>query len=152
MISRIEPSTIGDHSPTGPEERTLLFRAGERVYGCEISVVKEIIPWRRPTRIPGSPEWVQGIINLRGTILTVFDLGQRITPSRPQARDGSIVMMEVGTRCVGIAVDAVMDVRQLVPERADAQGEGGLVRGVGHLDRTVVILIDVRALVSDVLL
>ena len=145
-------SIVGDHSPTGPEERTLLFRAGEHVYGCEIGVVKEIIPWRRPTRIPGSPEWVQGIINLRGTILTVFDLGQRITPSQPQSRDGSIVMMEVGARCVGIAVDAVMDVRQLVPERADTQGAAGLVRGVGHLDETVVILIDVRALVSDVLL
>ena len=137
----------------GPEgaatTRTLLFRVAGRVYGCDIDVVREIIPFRRATRLPGAPSYVQGLINLRGTIVTVLDLGRRIDPARPLlgstpatdgdgARDGhpgeregegrgkggdaeagSIILVEHGPRLVGVAVDEVMDVRPLEAERIE---------------------------------
>jgi purine-binding chemotaxis protein CheW len=127
--------------------RTLLFRVAGRVYGCDIDVVREIIPFRRATRLPGAPSYVQGLINLRGTIVTVLDLGRRIDPARPLlgaapatdgdgARDGhtrggegrgkggeadagSIILVEHGPRLVGVAVDEVMDVRPLDAERIE---------------------------------
>jgi purine-binding chemotaxis protein CheW len=139
--------------------RTLLFRVAGSVYGCDIETVREIIPYRRATRLPGAPPFVQGLINLRGTIVTVLDLGARLDRTHPQVRDagGSIILAEHGTRVVGIAVDEVMDVRAIAEEPVDASAgggdtRGGLVRGLGHLDGDVVVLIDIHTLVTQVLL
>ena len=137
----------------------MLFRVGERVFGCDIDAVREIIPYRRATRLPGAPASVQGLINLRGTIVTVLDLGSRLDAERPPVRDGSIILVDHGTRVVGVAVDEVMDVRLITEEPiASSTGAGGddaprgLVRGLGHLDDSVVVLMDIQALVTQVLL
>ncbi len=137
--------------------RTLLFRAAGSVYGCDIDAVREIIPWRRATRLPGAPPYVQGLINLRGNIVTVLDLGARLDAARPAMRDGggSIILAEHGTRVVGVAVDEVMDVQAIAEEPlATGNGDtrGGLVRGLGHLGDDVVVLIDIHMLVTQVLL
>ena len=135
--------------------RTLLFRVAERVYGCDIDSVREIIPYRRATRLPGAPPYVQGLINLRGTIVTVLDLGMRLAPARAPVRDGSIIMATQGTRVVGVAVDEVMDVQSLVAESIDTRAEAGpqgLVSGLGHLDDGVVVLVSIHVLVTQVLL
>src|SRR5688572_29558867 len=89
--------------------RTLLFRVAGDVYGCDIDRVREIITFRRATRLPGAPPYVQGLINLRGTIVTVLDLGARLDPTRQPMRDagGSIILVEHGARVVGVAVDEV---------------------------------------------
>src|SRR6478672_8530994 len=86
--------------------RTLLFRVAGKVYGCDIEAVREIIPYRGATRLPGAPPFVQGLINLRGTIVTVLDLGTRLDPARQPVRDGSgsIILATHGTRTVGVAV------------------------------------------------
>jgi purine-binding chemotaxis protein CheW len=135
-------------------DRTLLFRVGETVYGCDLEAVREILPYRRATRLPGAPTFVQGLINLRGTIVTVLDLGARLHADRPPVDDGSIILVEYGSRTVGVAVEEVMDVRVLTededtlpPDQAD-----GIVRGVGHADDTVVVLLDVHTLIKQVLL
>jgi purine-binding chemotaxis protein CheW len=125
------------------------------VYGCDIDAVREIIPYRRATRLPGAPHYVQGLINLRGTIVTVLDLGQRLEIAREPVREGSIILAEHGSRVVGVAVDEVMDVQAITEEpialNADA-GPRGLVRGLGHLGDGVVVLEDIHALVTQVLL
>ena len=148
-------------SETLPESRatarTLLFRVAGKVYGCDIDAVREIITYRRATRLPGAPPYVQGLINLRGTIVTVLDLGTRLDRTRPQVREagGSIILAEHGTRVVGVAVDEVMDVQAITEEPVDAVGDtrGGLVRGLGHLEGDqVVVLIDIHTLVTQVLL
>jgi purine-binding chemotaxis protein CheW len=139
--------------------RTLLFRVAERTYGCDIDAVREIIPYRRATRLPGAPAYVQGLVNLRGTIVTVLDLGVRLDPARPPVREGSIILAQHGTRNVGVAVDEVMDVQAIAEEPADANAggrgtdtTGSLVRGLGHLEDDVVVLIDIHTLVTQVLL
>jgi purine-binding chemotaxis protein CheW len=135
--------------------RTLLFRVATRVYGCDIDAVREIIPYRRATRLPGAPPWVQGLINVRGTIVTVLDLGMRLDPARAPVQDGSIIMATQGTRVVGVAVDEVMDVQSIVAEPIDAReddGPQGLVSGLGHLQDEVVVLVSLHVLVTQVLL
>ena len=134
--------------------RTLLFRVAEKVYGCDIDAVREIIPYRRATRLPGAPSFVQGLINLRGTIVTVLDLGTRIDPARPVVRDGSIILATHGARVVGIAVDEVMDVQAISEEQVEHHGgaRDALIRGLGHLEDGVVVLIDIHTLVMQVLL
>jgi purine-binding chemotaxis protein CheW len=139
--------------------RTLLFRVAGSVYGCDIDAVREIIPYRRATRLPGAPPYVQGLINLRGTIVTVLDLGARLDAARAPMREagsgGSIILAEHGARVVGVAVDEVLDVQAIAEEPLDgANGDthGGLVRGLGHLGDDVVVLIDIHTLVTQVLL
>lgn len=137
--------------------RVLLFALAEQVYGCDIATVREIVPLRRTTRLPGAPEYVSGLINLRGTIVTVLDLGRRLERAAPTRDDGSIILVEVGTKLVGIAVDEVMDVRPMTDDRVQAateeQARGGIVRGMGRLDGDrVVILLDAPALARQVLL
>lgn len=133
--------------------RTLLFRAGGRVYGTEIEAVREIIPWRAATRLPGAPASVQGLINLRGIVVSVLDLGTWMNPDCPLSIDGSIVLVHHGSRVAGIAVDEVLDVQPLAAEPLpDAESaRGGVVRGLGRLDDTVVILLDIHTLVRQVL-
>ena len=127
----------------------------DRVYGCDIEAVREIIPYRRATRLPGAPKYVQGLINLRGTIVTVLDLGTRLDAGRAPVSEGSIILATHGTRVVGVAVDEVMDVQTITEERiGTSTGDmpRGLVRGLGHLDDGVVVLVNINALVTQVLL
>jgi purine-binding chemotaxis protein CheW len=154
-ISTADPLDGAD-APAG--ERSLLFRAADRVYGIGLDEVREIIPWGRITRFPGAPPFVLGLVNLRGTIVTVIDLGRRLDPERAPAQGGSIMLVPIGgTRVVGVAVEQVLDVRE-VPEadglaaHASAGEAAGLVRGVGHSDGQIVILLDIRTLVRQVLL
>jgi purine-binding chemotaxis protein CheW len=138
--------------------RTLLFRVAGSVYGCDIEAVREIITYRRATRLPGAPPHVQGLINLRGTIVTVLDLGTRLDRARPLIREpgASIILVEHGARVVGVVVDEVLDVQAIAEEPVDAgtsDTRGGLVRGLGHLEGDdVVVLIDIHTLVTQVLL
>ena len=132
----------------------MLFAVAGTVYGCDIGVVREIVPVRRATRLPGAPGYVRGLINLRGAIVTVIDLAARLAGSTA-ATDGSIVVAEYGSRHVGIAVDEVRDVQILPLERFErATGDlarGGIVSGLGHLDDGVVIVLDVAAVVRQVM-
>ncbi len=148
--------------------RTLLFRVGPSVYGCDIDVVREIVPFRRATRLPGAPAYVLGLINLRGTIVTVVDLGRRLAPARPAASEGSIILVSLGARVVGMAVEEVMDVRMLASEDAVGSAEAGagggettddnagttrpVVRGLGHAGDVVVSVLDMHTLITQVLL
>ena len=143
-----------------PAERILLFSLGERVFGCAVDGVREIIPSRRATRLPGAPDYVRGLINLRGSLLTVVDLGLRLGEPDAARADGSTILLEYGGRVLGLAVDDVMDVQPLPMDRLDgASGAGevagrnaGIVRGLGHLgDGRVVILLDIHSVVSQVL-
>ena len=136
------------------------------MYGCDIDEIREIVPFRQVTRLPGAPAYVQGLINLRGTIVTVIDLAVRLDSSRSMVSDGSIMLVSMpGTsRLVGVAVHEVMDVRvvglewQEVAARASEEGAAAalpgtdVVRGLAQIDGATVILLDIHSLVRQVLL
>jgi purine-binding chemotaxis protein CheW len=148
----------------GAADRHLLFDVGGRVYGCEIAVVREIVPFRRCTRLPGAPPYVCGLINLRGTIVTVLDLGLRFGGAAVDRSEGSVILVEHGARVVGLAVDEMRDVQRFAPdeiEAADAPsaaagGEGhtgtGAVRGIARAGADVVVLLDVGSIIMQALL
>ena len=133
------------------ETRALLFRVGTSVYACDIGLVREIVPFRPATRLPGAQRYIHGLVNLRGTIVTVVDLGARLDPGRPLVGDGSIIIVGVEGRQVGLAVTDVMDVAPVLVESSPGGGSDDVVRGLGHLGETVVILLDVPVLVGEVL-
>jgi purine-binding chemotaxis protein CheW len=134
--------------------RLLLFAVAGTVYGCDIAAVREIVPLRRATRLPGAPSYVRGLFNLRGAIVTVIDLAARLAGGFA-SEDGSVVLAEFGNKTVGLAVDEVRDVQILAPDRfEEATGDvarGGIVRGLGHLDGGVVIVLEVPAVIRQVM-
>jgi purine-binding chemotaxis protein CheW len=135
---------------------------GANLYGCDITEAQEIIPLRAATRLPGASPFVRGLINMRGTIVTVLDLGMRLDPSRTKpSPDGSILLVwhrgPDRDRLVGLVVDEVSDVRVLDMEDADGArmpGGGEIVKGMAAVeDGTVaVVVLDLDALIKQVLL
>jgi len=117
--------------------KLLLFRTGGRVFAVDAGAVREILPATPPTRIPGSPDAVRGLVNVRGTLVTVVDLGLALgveTAARTApggAEDGSagrtLVLVERSKRPIGLIVDDVLD---LVTVDDDALTAGGAVPGV----------------------
>jgi len=143
--------------------RALLFVVAGRLYGCEIETVREILPVRRCTRLPGAPPFVCGLINLRGTVVTVMDLALRLGGGQGAAAEGSIVVVDLGARVAGMAVDEVRDVVPLRDEDVDEGGPDGADRGPGALPGAVrglarladgqqAVLLDVQAIVRQVLI
>jgi len=140
-------------SPDAP--RLLVFTVAGKTCACELSAVREIIPCRKATRLPGAPPFVIGLINLRGSIVTVLDLGIRLGGAAVNAERGSIVLAESGTRVVGLAVDELRDVQRVArgaiePASGD-EAQEGLVRGVLQAAGEVAVLLDVGRIVTDAL-
>ena len=117
--------------------RFLLFGVAGRLCACDLEVVREIIPSRAATRLPGAPEWVRGLINLRGTLLTVVDLAVRFGPVDGAGVANSIIVAEAAGKVFGIGVDAVREVQAVdrsALEEVDAQrAAGGIVHGVVYV-------------------
>ena len=105
------------------------------------------------TRVPGAPSYVRGLINMRGTIVTVLDLALRLDPSSAPIVDGSILLLRHRDRLVGIVVEEVVDLRALEIDEGDAGQRGGtIVRGMATLDDAPVVVLDLDALIKQVLL
>jgi len=145
--------------PDAVSSPTLLFRVGDSLYGCDVVEAREIIPLRPTTRLPGAPPFVRGLINMRGTIVTVLDLGARLDPTKGPTERGSILLVRYNDRVVGLIVDQVSDVRVLSTfvEGADAgvrkgSGTAGIVKGIATTDDTTVVILDLDAMIKQVLL
>jgi purine-binding chemotaxis protein CheW len=133
----------------------LTFTLGEEEYGIPILKVQEIKGYSPVTPIPNAPAYVRGVMNLRGTIIPVIDLRQRFQRPRTEYnRFNVIIVVIVGTRTMGLLVDAVSDV--LTFASSDIQpppdfGEQEHVRtvcGLAHAHEKVILLLDIDGFLS----
>lgn len=135
--------------------RLLVFRVGAVQCAVEASEVREITAIEPPTRIPGAPPAVAGVVNIRGRIVTLVDVGQRLTlPSHDAG--GSLVLLDVGSRTVGLMVDEVLDLisvpKEALAEREELPGVGAeYIRAVGRHGEHAFALLDTDALVNPIL-
>jgi purine-binding chemotaxis protein CheW len=136
--------------------RLLVFTAAGRTCACELSGVREIIPNRRATPLPGTPSFVNGLINLRGAIITVLDLSVRLGGPAVSGERGSIILVDAMSKVVGLIVDELRDVQRVLRSEigpADKSGgEDGLASGVLRIGDEVVVLLDVSRIVAHALL
>jgi purine-binding chemotaxis protein CheW len=139
--------------PDVASRQLVMFRLGDRTYGIELGVVREIIPHRAGTRVPGAPPYVVGLINVRGTIVTVIDLGMRlhgVSSSRPE---GSFVLIGRGARVVGVAVDEVLDVTRVAQSNMEPPAPGTeSVQAAARVGDAVVMVLNLEEIVSHVLI
>jgi purine-binding chemotaxis protein CheW len=136
--------------------RFLLFGVAGRLCACDLEAVREIVSARAATRLPGAPAWVLGIINLRGTLVTVVDLAVRFGAGAGASK--SIVVVEASGKSFGIGVDEVRDVQAVAEdalEEVDVQrAAGGIVRGLVHVGVSraeTALIVDVDEVVRQAL-
>src|ERR1700737_5139900 len=93
------------------EERQLVvFQLGPELYGVEISRVHEIIRLQSVTRVPHTPEFVEGVINLRGKVISVINLRRRFgLPPAEHSRASRIVVVDINDQVIGMVVDGVSE-------------------------------------------
>lgn len=136
------PNAEGEES--GP--RYLLARAAGQRVAIPLEDAREIITVRSVTRLPGALPWVSGLLNLRGTVLTVADLSVRLGGS---ASGGPVVVVEVGERKLGLRVERVDGVQRAVRDEQPsdaARSAEGAVRGMAELPGGAALVVDVSAL------
>jgi purine-binding chemotaxis protein CheW len=141
-------------------ERMALLSVGEHRFAVAIERIREIIPARAYTPLPGSGPHVCGLINLRGRIVTVVDLGARLhLPPAAANPDHSIVIVDHRGRLAGLAVDDVSRIVDVDPaalaDAADAlravRIDRAYLRGVGETDGQVFVAIDPDEVISPIL-
>jgi purine-binding chemotaxis protein CheW len=96
---------------TKPRRELITFRIGEHDYAVDIMSVREIRGWSPATPMPQTPDYMRGVINLRGTVLPIMDLAARLCLSvNQQSARSVIVVVNVDERLIGLLVDAVSDI------------------------------------------
>jgi purine-binding chemotaxis protein CheW len=138
---------------TSPAMELLSFRLSEQDYCVDIMSVREIRGSTRTTSLPHAPDYVRGVINLRGTILPVIDLSRRfgLPPADADARN-VIIVVQVDGRTFGLLVDAVSDIlalpaSELQPPPQIAEGSAGLVRSLAIVEGRMLRVLDLDAVV-----
>lgn len=137
------------------EIQMVVFRLGSEEFGVDISQVREIIKVPAITRIPNSPSFIEGVINLRGQITTVMDLRKRLGINTSKTNENRIIIVEVGKNTIGMIVDSVTEVLRLLSEDIEdashlASGvEAEYIRGVGKLKDRLLILLDLNKVLSQ---
>ena len=134
----------------------LAFTLGQEEYGIDIQKVSEIRSYENPTRIASAPDYVKGVINLRGLIVPIIDMRVRFQLGEPTYGPFTVVIiLHIGTRTVGIVVDAVSDVTTLQPEQIkpapDISGSMNTeyITGLGTIEDRMLILVDIERLMSS---
>ena len=98
------------------DSRSLVFRIAGRAYACEVSAVREVVPLVRLARLPGAPVTILGLVNIRGSIVTVLNAAAVLHPSEAARPLSMVLVVDCGVRGVGLAVERVADVRALRSE------------------------------------
>ena len=131
----------------------LAFKLGAEEYGIDILRVQEIRSYEAPTRIANAPDFIKGVVNLRGVIVPIVDM--RLKFNLDSAKYDSftvVIVLNIGHRVVGMVVDAVSDVITLTPEQLrpvpgfNAAIQSDHLLAIGAIDKRMLILVDIEKL------
>ncbi len=137
-------------------EQLVVFDLAHEFYGVDIGAVNTIIRMQEITKIPRTPEFVEGVINLRGSIVPVIDLRKRFgLPVSDATKSSRIVVVEAGGQMIGMVVDAVAETLRLSADMIEPPSpvvvnvDSAYVRGVGKQENRLVILIDLEKVLTE---
>ncbi|WCM90296.1 chemotaxis protein CheW [Acidovorax sp. NCPPB 3576] len=153
------PASASSRNTAGATPNTaeyLTFRLGQEEYGIDILRVQEIRSYEQPTRMAHAPDFIKGVIDLRGVIVPIVDLRLKLRCAQAEYTDFTVVIiLNVGGTVMGAVVDAVADV---VPLQAEAirpapqfQGEvdSAFVTGIATVGERMLIMMDIESLLSS---
>ena len=133
----------------------VIFRLDDQLYGADIAVVREVSYLAPVTRLPNTPHFVEGVIDLRGEVMPVIDLRKRLgLPPRPADGDSRIMVLTLGAATAALVVDGVEQVATIEDEAVSQPDEGltvagqDYVYGVARMNGRLVVLIDLARMLS----
>ena len=137
------------------KDKYLTFSLGDEVYGIDIRVVIAIIGIQKITTVPEVPDYVRGLINLRGKIIPVVDMRLRFRREYREYTDRTcVIVVEINGVLIGLIVDGVSEVldiaeKNVVPPPDLRASQNKYIRGIGKLESSVVLLLDWEKLFSE---
>ncbi|HTZ52857.1 MAG TPA: chemotaxis protein CheW [Spirochaetia bacterium] len=141
---------------TGELRQFISFSVGDEEYGLELLRVKEVIRVREITWLPRAPAFVKGIINLRGDVIPIVDLREKFgLEAVGETAQTRVIVVEMGGQLVGMVVDSASQVVRIPAAQIDPPPPvlGGfsqeLITGVGKLEDTLVVLLNVDSLLTS---
>jgi purine-binding chemotaxis protein CheW len=145
---------IDQMAPAGAREY-LTFRLDQEEYGIDILKVQEIRGYEPPTRIANAPNFIKGVVNLRGTIVPIVDMRLKFGCAKAEYNSFTVVIiLNLRNRIVGIVVDSVSDVMELPADNikaapdTDSVIDSSSVLGLGSVGERMLILLDIEKLMS----
>ena len=140
------------------ELQLVIFDLAAETYGVNIGSVREIIRMQEITKVPRTPDFVEGVINLRGKVIPVIDLRKRFGFKQAEAtKDTRIVVVDIGGTDIGVVVDAVTEVLRLASDAVEpptgviTTTDSDYLLGIAKLETRLIILLDLqRALMMAV--
>ena len=153
-VARHEAARAALAAQSGSE--FLTFRLGAEEYGIDILKVQEIRSYEVPTRIANAPQFVKGVVNLRGVIVPIVDLRLKLGCETAEYNGFTVVIvLNVKGRVVGAVVDSVSDVLALdagsikpAPEMSSSM-DTAFITGIGSVAERMLILMDIEALMAS---
>ena len=134
----------------------LAFTLGKEEYGIHILKVQELRGYEEPTRIANAPDFIKGVVNLRGIIVPIVDMRIKFNLGTPTYDQFTVVIiLNINGRVVGMVVDSVSDVITLSPDQVKPAPEMGTALntdyliGLGTVDQRMLILVDIDRLMSS---
>jgi len=150
--------SIDDFEGSGsdPVIQLVTFRLQDETYGINVMHVQEVLRVSEIAPVPGAPEYILGIINLRGNVVTVVDTRSRFGLPTGDVTDTSrIVIIESDKQVVGILVDAVAEVVELTESQIDSAPNVGneessrYIQGIATMTNTLLIVVDLHKLLTE---
>ncbi len=138
------------------EYQLVIFSIGDEEFGVDISQVREIVRLIPITYLPKAPEFIEGVVNLRGQVVAVIDLAKRLVISAKQRGDNTrIIIVEIEGLTMGMIVDSVSEVLRLsseqiedVPSVIQTEVQEHYIYGVGKLKDRLLVLLDLKKVLT----
>ncbi|HTR47712.1 MAG TPA: chemotaxis protein CheW [Verrucomicrobiae bacterium] len=131
------------------------FRIGRETFGLPIALVREIVRVPEITSVPNAPDYIEGVINLRGRIIPIVDLRKRFGQKTSERdKKNRIVVVEFESRAIGLMVNSASEVLRIPPSEIEEphnvfkEGELNYITGVGKLNGRLVILLDLTKILQ----
>jgi purine-binding chemotaxis protein CheW len=137
-------------------QQIIVFKLDDKLYGVNIGQVREITRIGEISPVPNSPEYIEGVTNLRGQVTTVVDLRKRLgMPAKQFDKQSRMMVVESQSNSQGMVVDSVAEVTMIpnadieeTPEIARSQDQSIYIKGIGKKDNKLIILVDLHELLE----
>ncbi len=140
---------------TDLDGKFLTFVLGDEIYGIEILKAREIIGLMDITTVPQTPDYMKGVINLRGKVIPVIDLRMKfLMQEEEHTQETCVIVVEVNGTSIGVIVDSVSEVADITGaeiEDAPNFGQGidtSFIMGLGKVKDKIIILLDIESVLS----
>ncbi len=155
-IDEFDDDFYDDDDEDTQKDRFLTFQIGDEEFGIEIDCIIEVIGMQKITDVPDMPDFVKGVINLRGQVIPVVDVRMRFAMEPLEYNDRTcILVVNVNDTSIGLVVDTVCDVLHIPEDRIEPppkikqRSRGRFIQGMGKIGEEVKIILNIRKLLYD---